>query len=202
MTEPKTPEFAKAPDFAGDVLADDPALGTPLERLPELLEPLALSPGALERLMNAVADPPLRYAPFFDRLSHLWDLPESEVRTVLERSREPSGWKRAPLPGLELIDIEGGPRVAGTKAYLARFAAGMTFPTHRHSGHEDVLILDGSYTDSSGAVYRAGDVHSMDADTEHSFVIAPDEPCVAAAVHRGIRFSSLGMRLLAKLFGG
>ena len=196
MTEPKTPEFA------GDVLADDPALGTPLERLPELLEPLAVSPGALDRLMNAVAEPPLRYAPFFDRLSHLWDLPEAEVRAVLERSRDPNGWKRAPIAGLELIDVAGGPRVAGTKAYLVRFAAGMTFPTHRHAGPEDILVLDGSYTDSSGAVYRAGDVHTLDGDTEHSVTIAPDAPCVAAAVHHGIRFSSLGMRLLAKLFGG
>jgi len=196
MTDPKPPAFV------GDVLADDPGLGAPLERLPELLEPLAVAPGALERLMHAVAAPPLRYAPFFERLSALWDLPESQVRAVLERSREPNGWKRAPLPGLELIDIDGGPRVAGTKAYLARFAAGMTFPTHRHHGHEDVLILEGSYTDSSGGVYRSGDVHAMAGDTEHSFTIAPDEPCVAAAVHRGIRFSSLGLRLLAKLFGG
>ena len=157
---------------------------------------------ALARLMLAVAEPPLRYAPFFERLSHLWDLPESEVRHVLERSREPSAWKRAPFPGIELIDVPGGPRVTGAKAYLARFAAGMTFPNHGHDGDEAVLVLDGSYTDSSGAVYRSGDVHTMPEGTEHSFTIAPDEPCLAAAVHRGIRFSSLGLRLLAKIFGG
>ena len=34
-----------------------------------------------------------------------------------------------------------------------------------------------------------------------TFTIARDEPCVAAAVHRGIRFRSLSMRVLAKLFG-
>jgi hypothetical protein len=195
MTEPKPPEFA------GDLLVEEPGLGPPLERLPELLEPAPLSPRGLERLMSAVSEPPLRYAPFFERLSGMWDLSESDVRALLERSRDASAWRRAPLPGLELLTIEGGPKIAATHAYLARFAAGMKFPTHRHQGHEDVLILEGSYTDSSGTVYRSGDVHHMEGDTEHAFTIAPDEPCVAAAVHRGIRFSSLAMRVLAKLFG-
>jgi len=195
MTDPKPPEFV------GDVLLDEPGLGVPVERLPELLEPVDVSPGGLERLMSAVAEAPLRYAPFFERLSNLYDLSEADVRALLERSRDAAAWRRAPLPGLELLNVDGGPKLAGTHAYLARFAAGMKFPKHRHAGKEDVLILEGSYTDSSGTVYRSGDVHHMDGETEHAFTIAVDEPCVAAAVHHGIRFSSLGMRVLAKLFG-
>jgi quercetin dioxygenase-like cupin family protein len=195
MTDPKPPEFV------GEVLADEPGLGVPIERLPELLEPVAVSAGALERLMSAVAEPPLRYAPFFERLSNLWDLSEADVRALFERSRDARAWRRAPLPGLELIKVAGGPRIAATEAYLARFAPGMTFPAHRHRGHEDVLVLEGSYTDSRGRVYRSGDVHPMEAGSEHSFTIGADEPCVAAAVHHGIRFSSLRMRVLAKLFG-
>jgi len=191
----------KAPEFVGDVLVDEPALGASLERLPELLEPVAVSPAGLERLMSAVAEPPLRYAPFFARLSSHWDLSEADVRALLERSRTAGAWRRATLPGLELLKVTGGPKLAGTSAYLARFAAGMTFPMHSHLGHEDVLILEGSYTDSSGTVYRSGDVHHMAGGTAHTFTIAPDEPCVAAAVHRGIRFTSLAMRVLAKLFG-
>jgi hypothetical protein len=195
MTEQKPPEFV------GDVLLDEPALGATVERLPELLEAVAVSPAALERLMGAVAEPPLRYAPFFARLASHWDLSEADVRALLERSRTAAAWRRAPLPGLELLKVTGGPKLAGTEAYLARFAAGMKFPMHRHLGHEDVLILEGSYTDESGTVYRSGDVHHMDGGTAHTFTIAPDEPCVAAAVHRGIRFTSLAMRVLAKLFG-
>ena len=190
------------PEFAIDVLAEDPELSAPVGRLTELLDPANVPAGSLERLMIEVSEPPLRYAPFFDRLSELWDLPESDVRGLLERSRDKSTWSRAPLPGLELIKLKGGPRIAGTEAYLARFAPGLTFPTHSHRGHEDVLILEGSYTDDRGVLYRSGDVHSMEGGSEHAFTIARDEPCVAAAVHRGIRFRSLGMRLLAKLFGG
>src|SRR5690349_17231416 len=102
----------KLPEFAAELLAEEP----------ELLAPLG-------------------------RLSELWDLPESDVRGLLERTRDKKNWRKAPLPGLELIAVRGGPRIAGTEAYLARFAPGMTFPKHSHHGHEDVLILEGSYTD-------------------------------------------------------
>jgi len=189
-------------EFLAEALADDPELAAPVGRLAELLNPASVPAGSLERLLMEVSEPPLRYAPFFARLSTLWDLPEGDVRGLLERSRDKASWNRAPLPGLELIKVQGGPRIQGTEAYLARFAPGMTFPTHGHHGHEDVLIIEGSYTDDRGTVYRSGDVHSMEAGGEHSFTIARDEPCVAAAVHRGIRFRSIGMRLLAKLFGG
>lgn len=185
-----------------DILADEPELAEPVGRLVELFEPASVPAGSLERLMLEVAAPPLRYAPFFERLAELWDLPESDVRGVLERSRDERQWSRAPLPGLALIKVAGGPRIRGTEAYLARFAPGLTFPAHAHRGHEDVLILEGSYTDDRGQVFRSGDVHSMEGGSEHAFTIAPDEPCVAAAVHRGIRFRSLGMRVLATLFRG
>jgi anti-sigma factor ChrR (cupin superfamily) len=197
-----THENGRPPELVSEALAEEPGLEAPLGRLTELLDPASVPAGSLERLMIEVSQPPLRYAPFFERLTELWDLSEADVRQLFERSRDSRAWRRAPLPGLELISIQGGPRIAGTEAYLARFAAGMSFPTHSHHGHEDVLILEGSYTDSAGKLYRSGDVHSMDGGSEHAFTIAPDEPCVAAAVHRGIRFKSLGLRVLAKLFGG
>jgi quercetin dioxygenase-like cupin family protein len=190
----------RLPEFAADALAEEPELVAPLGALSELLDPASIPAGSLERLLIEVAEPPLRYAPFFERLAALWDLPEGDVRGLLEGSRDKKNWRKAPLPGLELITVHGGPGIQGTEAYLARFAPGMTFPAHGHFGHEDVLLLEGSYTDDQGKVFRSGDVHTMEAGGEHSFTIAPDEPCVAAAVHRGIRFRSLGMRLLAKLF--
>ena len=189
------------PEFAADVLGEEPDLVAPLGQLTELLEPASVPAGSLEALMLEVSQAPLRYAPFFERLSELWDLPESDVRGLLDRTRDKKSWRRAPLLGLELVAVHGGPRLAGAEAYLARFAPGMTFPAHAHDGHEDVLILEGSYTDHTGKTFRSGDVHSADAGGEHSFTIGPDEPCVAAAVHHGIRFRSLGLRVLANLFG-
>jgi anti-sigma factor ChrR (cupin superfamily) len=96
--------------------------------------------------------------------------------------------------------LKGGPRSADATCYLAHFAAGLSFPDHRHRGHEAVLLLEGSYTDRNGRVFRSGDSHEMTEGSEHGFVVAPDEPCIAAARHHGIEFSSRVLQLLARLF--
>ena len=133
------------PEFVREALDDGPTDGAAeLGRLPELLSPLAPGERGLGRLMQAVAEPPLTYAPFFDRLGRLWDLPEARVVQVLERSRDEREWRRAPLPGLKLLRLDGGPRAADANCYLAHFAPGLTFPEHRHRGHESVLLLEGS----------------------------------------------------------
>ena len=76
------------PDFVREALDEGPLEGAAeVVRLPELLSPLAPGGGGLDRLMRAIAEPPLRYAPFFDRLGRLWDLPEDRVVKVLERAR-------------------------------------------------------------------------------------------------------------------
>jgi hypothetical protein len=189
------------PEFVREALDEGPVDGAAeVRRLPELLSPLAPGGDRLGRLMQAVAEPPLRYAPFFDRLGNLWDLPEARVVEVLERSRDESQWRIAPLPGLKLLRLSGGPRAADANCYLAHFAPGLTFPEHRHRGHESVLLLEGSYTDRSGNVFRTGDMHEMGEGSEHGFVVAPDEPCIAAACHHGIEFSSRFLQLLARLF--
>lgn len=189
------------PEFVREALDDGPTDGAAeLGRLPELLSPLAPGERGLGRLMQAVAEPPLRYAPFFDRLGRLWDLPEARVVQVLERSRDEREWRRAPLPGLKLLRLDGGPRAADANCYLAHFAPGLTFPEHRHRGHESVLLLEGSYTDRTGKVFRSGDAHEMGEGSEHGFVVAADEPCIAAACHHGIEFSSRFLQLLARLF--
>lgn len=193
--DPELPEFVREALDEGHV---DGAAD--VGRLPELLSPLAPGGGALGRLMQAVAEPPLRYAPFFERLGHLWDLPEARVVEVLERSRSDREWRRAPLPGLKLLRLTGGPRAADANCYLAHFAPGLTFPEHRHRGHESVLLLEGSYTDRTGHVFRSGDLHEMGEGSEHGFVVASDEPCIAAACHHGIEFSSRFLQLLARLF--
>jgi anti-sigma factor ChrR (cupin superfamily) len=191
----------QVPDFVREAIADEPALARePMARLPELLAPVAFSPSARDRLLAAVELPPLRYAPYYDRLARLWELPEVQVVELLSRAAEPKAWRRPPLPGLELLPIPRPEGRAGD-AYLARFAAGMRFPPHRHEGYEEVLLLEGSYSDGSGATFRSGDVHRMEAGSVHEFQIAPDEPCIAAALHHGIRFSSVWLRLLAKFFG-
>jgi quercetin dioxygenase-like cupin family protein len=193
-------EPGKEPEFLEELELEAPDLASvPLERLPELLGPVEPPPGGQKRLLAEVSELPLRYAPFFDALGSLWDLGEPELRAELERAKDNAEWHWSALPGIRLFDVRGGTRTAGTHVRLVRFSPGVRFPTHRHRGHEKVLILEGSYTDSSGTVYRSGDVHEMNEGTEHGFVVDAAEPCIAAVVEVGREFRSLLLRALAKL---
>lgn len=195
-----TKEPGQEPDFLKELELEAPELASVAsERLPELLVPV--DPPALgqKRLTADVSELPLRYAPFFDALATLWDLSDGDVRAELKRAKDHAEWHWSALPGIRLFDVRAGARTAGKHARLVRFAPGIRFPAHRHKGHEKVLLLEGSYTDSSGIVYRSGDLHEMDEGTEHGFVVNDDEPCICAVVEVGREFRSLFLRVLAKL---
>ena len=191
------PEFlSDTLEFDGEV---DRAALDALAALPALLRPAQVT--GHERLRAAVETLPLRYAPFFERLSRLWDLSETDVFATLERAAAPAAWRKPGLPGLRVVDVEGGPRLQGARVTLARFAAGMRFPTHRHLGPEALLVLEGSYRDQSGRVVGPGDLHEMTTATEHFFKVGRGEPCVAASVQFGMEFTGSLMRVLTRLFG-
>lgn len=187
------PEFVRelGDDGAGDAAA--------VALIPELLAPSRAPDAVKLRLLAEVEALPLRYAPFWGRLMDVWDLSEPNVLAVLERAKDPAAFRKTPLPGLRVLDVEGGPRVAGADVHLVRFAPGLRFPRHRHPGDEVLLVLEGSYTDSSGRRVQPGDVHAMSAGSEHGFRVSREEPCVAASVQRGREFTGFWIRLLSKL---
>ena len=171
-----------------------------LDSLAALLPPAAPSGSVLSRLLAEVEELPLRYAPFFDRLSALWDLPEADVRATLEKARDPRALRRA-LPGARRLLIQGGPRVAAGSAQLMRFSPGLRFPAHRHRGPEQVFVLEGSYTDSDGKRFGPGDEQVMQPGSEHALAVSKDGPCVAAIVSHGLEFTGFPLRVLQKLTG-
>jgi quercetin dioxygenase-like cupin family protein len=200
--DPREPSSGKPraePDFVDELAHEAPDLAASLEGLPDLLPATALPTGGRERLLADVSEAPLRYAPFFDALASLWDLGEDEVRAELTRSKDREEWRFTALPGIRLFDVRGGPRTEGADVRLVSLAPGLRFPVHRHKGLEKLLILEGSYTDSSGTVYRSGDLHEMADGTEHGFVVDEKEPCIAAVVEHGREFRSVILRVLAKL---
>jgi putative transcriptional regulator len=154
-----------------------------------------------DRLMRAVAEPPLAYAPFFDRLLDLWGVDEAEMLHVLERSRDPQGWRRGPLPGSRVIGVRSGAKTAGASVCLARFAPGFRFPKHRHPGPEDVLVLSGGYTDSSGRLVGPGDFQHMAEGSEHALHVHQGEACIVGVRQEGMEFTGPVMRALVKVFG-
>jgi putative transcriptional regulator len=151
--------------------------------------------------MNTVEVLPWRYAPFFSRIAGLWDLSEVDVAALLERAAEHRAWRSPGLRGVSVIDIVGGERTSGSKLHLVRLAPGAHFPKHRHVGHEMHLVLEGQYTDSLGAIVRAGDVHTMQPGTEHSLEVGAETPCVVASIHGGLEFTGAFLRWWSLLVG-
>lgn len=149
------------------------------------------------RLRSAVTELPLRYAPFFERLGRLWNLPEQEVERQLGRARSASAWRRTILPGLSIFNVAGSE--AGRRARLMRFRPGARFPRHTHRGPEQVLVLEGAYRDVDGRVFEAGDVQTMSPGSEHELEIVGTVPCVAAVSETGIDFVWPWRRWAARL---
>jgi predicted ChrR family anti-sigma factor len=204
-TDPVTEDLH--PDFALEALeATDPAeqrgLLEAVHRLPEAL-PVIEGPAALRaRLLEETSREPERYAPFTRTLSELYDLPRQDILALLEQASQPGAWQASGLPGIKKLPVKAGASRRGAQTYLVKFAAGVRFPEHHHEGLETVLIMAGSYTESSGKVYATGDMHLMEPGTAHSFTIAKDEDCVAATLlHGGLNFRSLPLRLLARILG-
>jgi quercetin dioxygenase-like cupin family protein len=190
------------PEVWREALGDED--GADLEfaaRLPELLEAEATpGGGGLDRLLKSVGEPPLRYAPFFDRVGQLWDLGEDQVSATFAKLKDPSAFQRTPLPGVRVLNVAGGPRTAGAETFLVRFAPGTRFPRHRHPGPEKLLVLEGSYTDTAGTRVGPGDLHEMEPGSEHGFLVDKSEVCIGAAIQYGREFTGPFMRLIAALF--
>jgi anti-sigma factor ChrR (cupin superfamily) len=176
-------ETPKLPAFDGD------AWPLPRDR--------ALQAGAA-RLRAAVAELPLRYAPFFGRLAGLWGISEATVQSELARAKDATGWSRTLLPGLRAFEIETGR--ARERARLLRFEPGSRFPNHRHRGAERLLVLEGAFADGRGAKTHAGDECAMAPGSEHELYILGNRPCVAAVAEHGIEFRGSLLRFANWLF--
>lgn len=174
--------------------------------LPESTAARAANPSPLDapmpsfaRLEAALSEVPTRYAPLFPQLAELFDLGEDAVRAELTRLRDPKRWSFAGLPGIAQVPVRGGPRVAAAETLFVRFAPGLRFPAHRHTGPERVLVLEGSYEDDGGVVHRAGELREWAPGTAHAFRVSRHEPCIIASVVFGRRFEAWPLRVLSAL---
>jgi quercetin dioxygenase-like cupin family protein len=166
-----------------------------LEALAELAPPGKGPPQLLrQKLLNSAARPRLRYAPLFDKLTALFDLGDLDLAAIFERAENEREWVAAPLPGVSLLHLQGGPRVARADNGLVRLAPGARFPSHRHLGRERVLVLSGGYTDEpSGRVYTAGDWHELGEGSSHAYTALPErELLFAVSLEGGVDVDGFG----------
>ncbi len=142
-------------------------------------------PEGLSRLLSAVANPWVR---FLDVVAELVDLPAAAARAILDRAEAGLGWVAAPVPGLELVHFDGGPRTAGADVGLVRLAPGAVHPPHEHLGEEAMVVLAGGYLDSAGYSVVAGQVERRRAGEAHSFVAGPEGVVYAVVLREGVAF--------------
>ena len=77
---------------------------------------------------------------------------------------------------------------------------GRAVPDHGHNGIEMTLVLQGSFSDETGA-FGVGDLEVADEDLEHTPVAGEGLPCIClAATDAPLRFHSFLPRLLQPLF--
>jgi putative transcriptional regulator len=179
------------PEFVREAFAESALTESELRKVTEvatLLGRVGMSeprPSGISRLMGAALDGSMRYAPFFDKLAALFDLGVDEVARIMTRSLSDAAWVPGPSPGVRLFHLEGGPAVAAADVGLVRMDAGLVWPHHRHHGVERALILEGGYRESTGRVFVAGDLHEMQATTEHDFKVLDERPLLLAVVLTG-----------------
>ena len=145
-----------------------------------------------ERLLEEAAKGG-RFARFSERVAHLLDVSPATASECLDRLDQPSAWKSSELPGVSLIDLEGGPRVSGAIRGFVRMPAGAQFPDHEHVGEETVLVIQGGLRESEyGEVYRAGAVVTRPPGSAHGFTVVPGPDLVyLVVVQTGIRIGPL-----------
>lgn len=103
-------------------------------------------------------------------------------------------WKRLG-PGVWHHRLPLSAGVAGDLRLL-KIGPGRVMPDHGHGGAELTLVLDGAYSDETGA-YRRGDMQDVDETVEHTPVADKQAGCICLiASEKPARFKGLVGRLM------
>ena len=83
-----------------------------------------------------------------------------------------------------LIHFLDSDRLRGYAAVLIRMEPGSRYPGHRHSGPEELLVLEGAFEDENGR-YEAGDfVRHATGTSHHPYCPVGGERCSFFAIAR------------------
>lgn len=93
-------------------------------------------------------------------------------------------WRETRHRGISLRVLRRD-EATGDATVLIRMQPRCAYPSHRHTGLEEVFILQGGYSDDAGE-HRAGDYLVNEAgSTHHPVALDGDEDCIMLAVARG-----------------
>jgi quercetin dioxygenase-like cupin family protein len=179
--------FRREVDAAAEALASSvSALGSP--------RPPAAVRARLLHTLGSVD----RFAPFFDDLTALFDLPLATMKRLLGRIDDiGQAWETSllgvPLAGAELFHFAVGPRLQGSGAAggVLRVRPDVTFPWHSHHGNEVTYVLEGGYV-ADGRSHGPGTRIEVPGGTAHDYRSAPGRDLIVVVLHHGITMSHAG----------
>ncbi len=154
-----------------DELRDYEAVGGALL---EDCAPASMSAGLRDKVLSALDEPalpPKADSPTGDRRvpAPLWGYVGERLEAL------PWRWV---MPGLKDYVFSAGD---GGTTRLMWVQGGVKMPAHTHSGLELTLVLQGSYSDTSGR-YQPGDLQLADASVDHRPVAERGDPCLCLVV--------------------
>ncbi|MGV3633233.1 MAG: ChrR family anti-sigma-E factor [Pseudorhodoplanes sp.] len=150
--------------------------------------PVAMSDGALSRLLQRLDDPELATS-VRSHAADKWPAPLREY--------EMGHWRWVG-PGVEWCSVSV-PVVNDTRVFMLRARPGTKLPHHRHSGIEWTCVLQGAFLHDGGR-FGPGDFDEADEAHEHKPVVDNREPCICIVALQGnIQLQSRLGRLLQPL---
>ena len=154
-----------------------------------MIQPVAPSPEVKDRLMASVGGG--RYEAFAARMARMYDVTVERGRELLGLIERAASWIPQVVPGLDFVDFEGGPSLAGADCGFVRLAPGAVFPPHTHLGEEMTMVLSGRIHDPvNNFTLGPGDDYVRAEGTTHYLTVVGDEPCIYAT--RALKGISLG----------
>jgi quercetin dioxygenase-like cupin family protein len=168
--------------------------GSGLAALVDALEPVAPPPALRSRLLDALTAKG-RFARFAESTAQLLDIGLEQAKALLDRLDDLSLFEPA-FPGAGFFWVDGGPRVTNAVRGFIRVEAGTDFPEHQHIGDEIVLVLQGSFVDTTyDKTYDVGAQVLMPAGTSHAYTVPGDGPDLLK-----LSVTQQGLRALGQAF--
>lgn len=92
-------------------------------------------------------------------------------------------WIPSPAAGVERMMLDRIGKESGHATSLVRYLPGSEFPTHVHSGGEEILVLEGEFSDEHGS-YPAGSYIRNPIGTKHRPQIGSDGATIYVKLHQ------------------
>ena len=92
-------------------------------------------------------------------------------------------WRPSPTPGVERIMLDRIGEEVARATSIVRYAPNATFPRHVHGGGEEILVLEGLFTDESGQ-YPAGSYVRNPIGSAHAPAAGPQGATLFVKLHQ------------------